>query len=111
MKLKCKKIYGTEKNICTAEQKIAYNYAFSYHDLYKDLKNDFIPGFVRSELLHKAINFICSDIKTKELDKKYNIDAIVIAFRNGFETYCKKPFIATNYEEIGKFFNIPYEIE
>ena len=28
--MKMHKIYGVDKNICTAEQKIAYNYAFSH---------------------------------------------------------------------------------
>ena len=39
-----------------------------------------------------------------------NIDAIIVAFRNGFKSYCEKFFIASNYEQVGKTFAIPYGI-
>ena len=39
--MKMHKIYGVDKNICTAEQKIAYNYAFSHRNwLEKIYKSD-----------------------------------------------------------------------
>lgn len=42
--------------------------------------------------------------------KKYNPDAIIIAFRQGFVDYCDNFFIASDYKKIGSVFAIPYEI-
>ena len=118
MKLKCKKINGVEKSICTAEQKIAYNYAFSLSDVYKRRIKEYIKkyGFKpteisKNELYFEIENIIIKDIKNRDDMKKYNIDAIIIAFRNGFVNYCNNFFIATDYEMIGKCFTIPYDIE
>lgn len=118
MKLKCKKINGVEKNICTAEQKIAYNYAFSYHNIYSVRIKEYIKkyGFEpteisKNELYFEIENIVIKDIKNRDDMKKYNIDAIIIAFRNGFVNYCNDFFIATDYEMIGKCFIIPYDIE
>lgn len=110
MKMKCKKIAGIEKSVCTCEQKIAYNYAFSWADTYKRRSEDCTTEIQRAEVLQGIIDFIISDISEKETMKKYNIDAIIVAFRNGFLNYCNNFFVASNYEKIGETFAIPYEI-
>lgn len=110
MKIKCKKINGLEKTVCTAEQKIAYNYAFSWCDTYKRRVKECATAIQKADVLQDIIDFIISDISHRANMKKYNIDAIIIAFRQGFPEYTEKFFIATDYERIGKVFKIPYEI-
>lgn len=108
--MKCKKINGIEKSVCTAEQKIAYNYAFSWRDAYIRRTNEATTAIQKDEVLQDVINFVISDILRRDDMKKYNADAIVVAFRRGFPAYVKDFFIASDYEKVGKVFNIPYEI-
>ena len=111
MNIKCRKIQNVEKTTCTAEQKIAYNFAFRYADLGKKILKSNAAESVKGTAFADITELVMFDIiKNKEL-KKYNIDAIIIAFRNGFRNYCKNPFIATDYETIGNCFKIPYGIE
>lgn len=108
--LRCKKIYDIDKNICTCEQKIAYNYAFSWSDKGKQILNADTPEFVKAEAIESIIDFVKKDIASRDDMKKYNHDAIIIAFRQGFKKYCKNWFIAADYESIGKAFPIPYNV-
>ena len=110
MKIKCKKINGLEKTVCTAEQKIAYNYAFSWYFTYDRRIKECATAIQKAEVLQDIIDFITSDILRRDEMKKYNADAIIIAFRQGFVDYCSDFFIASDYVKIGKVFNIPYEI-
>lgn len=111
MKLKCKKIYGVDKSICTAEQKIAYNYAFMYSDCGKRIINADTAEINKTDGFFQIERLVLNSIKEKKEMQKYNIDAIIIAFRNGFRRYCENPFIASDYKTIGKCFEIPYSIE
>lgn len=111
MIIKCKKIRDIEKSTCTAEQKIAYNFAFRYADLGKKILATDTAEFVKADGFHQVETIVRKDIESSAEMKKYNIDAITIAFRNGFKNYCKNPFIALNYETIGNCFKIPYTIE
>ena len=110
MVLKCKKISGVDKKVCTCEQKIAYNYAFSWMNVYQRRTKGLTNAIDKNAVFQDIIDFIIKDIKSKKEMQKYNIDAIIIAFRNGFLTYCENFFIASEYSEIGKVFKIPYEI-
>ena len=112
MKIQCKKIRNVEKSVCTAEQKIAYNYAFQWYDYGKSVFTDKnVTEINKSESLQYIIDCVISSIKNSGIDKKYNIDGIIIAFRQGFRKYCTENFfIANDYERIGKSFPIPYEI-
>lgn len=110
MKLKCRKIRNVEKSVCTAEQKIAYNYAFSWYETGKNIVKADTFKYIKCKAMSEIERLVTEDILNKEEMKKYNIDAIIIAFRNGFWKYCKDFFIATNYEAIGKCFAIPYEV-
>lgn len=111
MKLKCKKITGIEKSVCVAEQKIAYNYACMYVDCGKRIIEADIAGINKADGFYQIERIVLNNIKSNEKMKKFNIDAVIIAFRNGFEKYCKNPFIASDYKTIGKCFEIPYSIE
>lgn len=111
MVLKCRKISGVDKKVCTCEQKIAYNYAFSWADVYKRRTKELNNTIDKSIVLQDIINFITKDIKSKKEMEKYNIDAIIVAFRSGFLPYCEKFFIASEYSEIGDVFKIPYEVK
>ena len=70
----------------------------------------FLDEFVKSDAIMEIEQNVIDSIKFHEIDKKYNIDAIIIAFRNGFRNYCNNYFIAYNYEIIGKTFYIPYDV-
>lgn len=111
MKIKCKKINGIEKSVCTAEQKIAYNYAFSWRDAYIRRAKEATTAIQKDEAMQDIINFVTSDILRRDDMKKYNVDSIVVAFRRGFPAYVKDFFIASDYAKIGNVFSIPYEID
>ena len=74
--MKMHKIYGVDKNICTAEQKIAYNYAFSHRNwLEKIYKSDSTEA-VKSEAYQDVISLVTKCIKDNGIDKKYNIKVL-----------------------------------
>ena len=111
MKLKGKKINGIDKNVCCAEQKIAYNWAFHYSDILKNIENtdamEFVKADARFEIRDKVINYL----KTKEEYKKYNLDIIFCALSNdNLKKYMEGYSILTSYEEIGNIFKVHHEI-
>ena len=115
MKMKCNKIRNVEKSICTSEQKIAYNYAFSYRPqlekIYNAYNQKLIANFEKSNAIQDIINIIIADCKrNEEIAKKYNIDAIIHALRQGIEKYINGYSILSSYDEIGKIFVIQYEV-
>lgn len=95
------KIRGIEKTICTAEQKIAYNYASADYD-----------WAMRSDMeLWQYLDNVANRIKADEKMKKYDIDAIIHCLRNGFIDFCKSKYhILTSYEEIGNMFPSLYPV-
>ena len=110
MKMKCKKIRCIEKSICTCEQKIAYNYAVAWAGTYIRSTVSMTSELEKNMVLQDIIDIIIRDIKSKKEMEKYNIDAIIVAFRNGFIQYCEYIYIPFHYIEIGNVFKIPYEI-
>ena len=109
--MKCHKIKGIDLKTCTAEQKIAYNYAFMWVDCGKKIFNSNSPESVKSEGLQNIISCIVKNMERNGTDERYNIDAVVTAFRNGFRGYCENFFIASHDETIGNAFPIPYGLE
>jgi len=109
MKMKCYKIRGIEKSICTAEQKIAYNFAFMWIDSGKKILNSNMAEVEKSKAFSDIEKFILRDLEEEKFNR-YNHDAIMIAFRQGFENYCYNFFITADYKYIGEVFKIPYEI-
>lgn len=93
------KIRGIDKNICTAEQVIAYNIAHKDKDHIKRIFENCLAQDKRSILNH----IFKTNIATIDT-KKYNIDIIYLAFVQNMEKYIEKPFIAFSYEKIGEFF-------
>ena len=109
MKVKTNKIYGIDKSICCAEQKIAYNIAHSWSDIVKAALEKCYTEVQKHEIVFEAIQKSLKNFEETYGAEKYNIDAIFIALNQGMRKYCEKPFIAFSYESIGKAFPIPYE--
>ena len=110
---KVKKIRNIDRDVCCAEQKIAYNYAFSYYDIFLKKYQAAQDAAHKEEITQQAVDFVLKDITyTDKTVLKYNVDVIIIAFRNGFENYCNlKHHILNSYEEVGNLFKIPCEVQ
>lgn len=93
--MKCKKIRNVDKSVCTCEQKVAYNFAFSWRDQLKKA-ND----VERSEI----IELVKKQCMNNEKINQYNVDAIVLALKNGVKEYLAGCSILTSYSDIGKTF-------
>lgn len=114
MKMKCKKIRNVEKSVCTAEQKIAYNLAFRAHITFGDKFRQAVKNNETSMNLKDYI-IQCRDFEMKQWKNnpnysKYNEDAIFCALNAGLYQYMEKPFIASDYETIGKCFKLVYDV-
>lgn len=96
-----KKIPNIEKEVCTAEQKIAYNFAFRYRD------------FDGNKELIDLLQVVVAEIKGNEkMMQRYDIDSIIHCLRNGYIEYRKNhPAILTDYETIGKVFYTLYPVQ
>lgn len=96
-----KKIPNVEKEICTAEQKIAYNFAFRYRD------------FDGQKELIDLLQVVIAEIKSNEkMMRRYDIDSIIHCLRNGYIDYRKNyPAIITDYKTIGKIFYSLYPVQ
>ena len=111
MEIKCHKIRGVEKAICSAEQVIAYNYARMYSDIGQRIESNNAPEFIRCNMFADVKLWVMQSLDSDVSYSRYNFDAIIIAFQQGFRNFCAKPFIATNYAGIGKAFPIPYPVK
>lgn len=103
--MKCHKIAGIDKSICSCEQKIAYNFAFMWFDIGKKI----LLSDKTDEEKEKSISDIYESVRRslkEEKFKKFNIETIMEAFKHGFKNYCLNFFIATDYEKIGETFKI-----
>lgn len=105
------KIHGVDKNICTAEQKIAYNYAFMYRSTMEKIRDSDTTEIAKDEAYQRVISWVIRGVKDNGIDKKYNIDAIIHCFRNGIKIYLNRCAVIGSYEEIGKTFECLYDIE
>lgn len=108
MKLQYHKIPNIEKSICTAEQKIAYNIAFRNHISYGEQFKKLPTEIARKEAASKMIRLSLKEWKTNKNAEKYDIDSIFAALNAGLEKYLLHPFIASDYETIGKGFPANY---
>ena len=109
--MKYHKIRNVEMNVCTAEQKIAYNLAFSWRDLVKNVYNANDTAMNKNacitDAVHKMIE--CYQRGYDYKPNKYDIDAIFCALIYGLEDYINSDFgILSSYEEIGKAFPANY---
>ncbi len=88
--MKLHKIPKTDINVCSAEQKIAYNFAFACY------------GWASVEQVIEHL-----ERYREQFGGKFNSDAIAEALRNGYESYKNSStHIYTSYAEIGKAFPI-----
>lgn len=113
VKLKYHKIRNVPLEICTAEQKIAYNLAWRAHlwfgDQYDSAKKEGNPYFVLQDfLIREVVPVKMKHYKMAHGNEKYNIDAIYAALCSGIKEYFDNYFIAENYEQIGKVFKADY---
>lgn len=94
--LKTRKIPGVDKSVCCAEQKIAYNLAFSTRD------HILRCGLNGEQAVAEAMKFWrhCPESQ----NSRHNSDAIRAALAGGLDNYLNSFFIASSYEQIGKSF-------
>lgn len=110
--MKYHKIRNVPLHVCTCEQKIAYNIAFSEYDRFKNeyfyAKENCVFESEIASFLAKARDYMIHYYQLSYPDSKYDIDAISSALYNGLRNYIEKPFIASSYEQIGKAFPALY---
>ncbi len=105
------KISGIEKSVCTAEQKIAYNLASSYANLYTKSFCRLIEHGAAEVAISAAIDDIHAHIMRlyiTDATGKYDIDGISCALRAGLREYLQHPLIACDYVSIGRAFPARY---
>ena len=111
--MKYHKIRNVPIDICSAEQKIAYNIAFrlrsTYYDDYKQAaaccricEEDFLNSLIKQGM--KEYSY------TKDgKNGKYDIDAIFSSLRSGIREYMQDKYsIYTSFEQVGKTFKASY---
>lgn len=105
--MKYHKIRNVPLEVCTAEQKIAYNYAWGKRDLFEKDYKQAENQDKRNQIVEEAVEFMLS-CRRSAYDynpHKYNEEAIHCALQNGLENYFNaKHRILSSYEEIGKMF-------
>ena len=111
--MKYHKIPRVDKSVCTAEQKIAYNYAetycYEYRKTWKESAHKYF-GFQRKEFIAEAVAWCMKLMKNnKKIVEKYDLDAIQSALNAGMENYFNGAYgILGSYEEIGETFPALY---
>ena len=107
--MKYHKIRNIPLDICTCEQKIAYNLAFSHAHIFRKAYNLSPMQFQKCEVIHEAVKFCMKMWNYNENTYKYDMDAIFCALNAGMEDYIVNncPIIAS-YEDIGKMFPANY---
>lgn len=109
--MKVRKIRNVPKDECVAEQKIAYNIAFRIHINHGNQIRAAELAMHKNDLLVQARDLYLKEFQRDYNQKnRYNIDAIFVALNQGLRDYIEKPFIASDYKQIGECFKIPYEI-
>lgn len=107
------KIRNVPRDVCTAEQKIAYNLAFGCHISYQDefdrVKASGTQAAI-SEGISRMIRQALHDYQNAYTytPGKYDLDAIFHALRAGLLEYMNRPRILSSYEAIGQAFPILY---
>ena len=100
--MKTHKIKGINIEVCNAEQKIAYNFLFSWtlnkHD--KDYAYKCVKESIYEEMEEKRVCVHPTNWK------RYNVEYILELFHNYYDKYIEAGTpIFSSYEAIGGFFN------
>ena len=110
--MKYHKIRNVPMNVCTAEQKIAYNIAWrvylSFDREYNAARN--VSRICASEVAMQARDFYFGEWMTEYAEKsRYNNDAILAALNAGLENYlAAERHVLGSYEEVGSAFPANY---
>lgn len=107
------KIRNIPRDVCTAEQKIAYNLAFGCHISYQsefDRVKAAGSAAAISEGVSRMIFQALRDYQNAYTytPGKYDLDAISHALHCGLLQYMNRPRIFTSYADIGNAFPILY---
>ena len=107
--MKGHKIKGVDRNVCTCEQKIAYNFAFMWYDTGRRILNSEGTDEEKEEEISTRIY---KNVKNslEDMRKKYDVELIMEVFKHGFKNYCLNFFIANDYESIGNCFSLEQEV-
>lgn len=95
---------------CTAEQKIAYNLAFSHGEYYRKAYKRMPMQFQKSEIITTAAREMISLYRAgyTYVPGKYNEDMIFSALVSGLENYFNGAPILSSYDQIGRTFPANY---
>ena len=109
--VKYHKIRNVDKHICTVEQKIAYNIAFTLHinieDQYRKLLSRSV--IAAEDFLYQVIQMEINSFKVNYPNSRYDIDGIFSALRAGLADYLMSDHhIFSDYKECGKAFPAYY---
>ena len=105
------KIKNVSMEVCTAEQKIAYNLAFSNYSWIKKYYDKAPTEICKSEIMSEGILKMLENYKLSwgYKEGRYNEDAIFCCLNAGFRDYINGNIhIFASYEEIGKTFPAHY---
>ena len=108
--MKYHKIKNIPLDVCTVEQKIAYNLAFSNYALFEKQYHALSMRFQKRDLISYAVHKMIEWYQNGyAYDGKYDIDAIFSALNAGFENYLRGDYhILTSYKDIGNIFPANY---
>ena len=107
------KIRNVSRDVCTAEQKIAYNLAFRCHISHQDEFNR-VKAIGNQAAISEGIScMIRQALRDYQAayaytSGKYDLDAIFHALHAGLLEYMNRPRILSSYEAIGQAFPILY---
>lgn len=104
--MKPHKIRNVDIKVCSAEQKIAYNMAFSDYTHIERVQREYTQA-AASEAAARLRDIHIDELKRN--NTKYDIDVIFCAYNVGIWDYITAPYhILGSYEDIGKMFPIEY---
>ena len=110
--MKLHKIPGVEKDVCTCEQKLAYNLAFriyiSYSDEWEKAKNqdNAERELCLEDLVRRGMLGYDCNVSVTGSGKRYDRGAVKAALAAGLEKYLDRFFVADSYEQIGRAFPV-----
>jgi len=110
--MKTKKIRNIDRSVCVGEQKVAYNMAFRAHINCSSKYEKLDSEMEKSAFITKIRDLLMEEFRSAYDYKpgEFNEDVIFVALNQGLKNYMENFFIASEYEQIGKAFPIPYEI-
>ena len=107
--MKYHKITGVDKQVCTAEQMVAYNFAkadFQFAEQYKRCPTAIARGDFADERCNHALK-VWNDVYAEK--SPYNVDAIFSALRAGYDKFMMDGApILREYGDVGKYFPALY---